>query len=57
LHLPVARNSFERALSGHFYDHLPPAEREMFLGEARRVAAELVVVDSALRPGVEAEQL
>jgi ubiquinone/menaquinone biosynthesis C-methylase UbiE len=56
LHLPLAANSFERALSGHFYGHLPPAEREAFLGEVHRVATELVVVDSALRPGVQAEQ-
>jgi ubiquinone/menaquinone biosynthesis C-methylase UbiE len=57
LHLPVAANSFERALSGHFYGHLPPVERDSFLSEVHRVATELVVVDSALRPGVEAEQL
>jgi ubiquinone/menaquinone biosynthesis C-methylase UbiE len=56
LHLPVAANSFERAVSGHFYGHLPPPEREMFLSEVHRVAGELVVVDSALRPGVGAEQ-
>ena len=57
LHLPVATNSFERALSGHFYGHLPPHERKMFLGEVQRVASELVVVDSALGPGVDAEQV
>ena len=28
----------------------------MFLTEVRRIAAELVVVDSALRPGVAAEE-
>jgi len=43
-------------LTGHFYGHLPPDERETFLAEARRVGAELLVIDSALRPGVEAEQ-
>lgn len=57
LHLPVAGTGFERVLSGHFYGHLPPPEREMFLSEVRRVASELVVVDSASRPGVDAEQL
>jgi ubiquinone/menaquinone biosynthesis C-methylase UbiE len=56
LHLPLAANSFERALSGHFYGHLPPAERDAFLSEVRRVATELVVVDSALRPAVQTEQ-
>jgi demethylmenaquinone methyltransferase/2-methoxy-6-polyprenyl-1,4-benzoquinol methylase len=57
LHLPMADASFERVLAGHFYGHLPPDEREQFLREVRRVAAELVIVDSALRPDVEAEQL
>jgi ubiquinone/menaquinone biosynthesis C-methylase UbiE len=56
LRLPVALKSVERVLTGHFYGHLPPLEREMFLSEVRRVAGELVVVDSALRPGVDAEQ-
>ena len=31
-------------------------ERALFLAEANRVATELVVIDSALRPGVAAEQ-
>jgi len=56
LHLAVADRAFDRVFTGHFYGHLPPAERSAFLAEARRVADELVVVDSALRPGVEAEQ-
>jgi SAM-dependent methyltransferase len=55
LALPFADGAFDRVLTGHFYGHLPPAERAAFLGEARRVAGELVVVDSALRPGVEPE--
>ena len=36
--------------TGHFYGHLEEAERQRFLAEARRVAGELVVADSALRP-------
>lgn len=56
LHLAVADHAFERVFTGHFYGHLPSAERRAFLGEARRVAGELVVVDSALRPGIEPEQ-
>ena len=56
LDLPFADHSFERVLSGHFYGHLPPDERETFLAEARRVADELVVVDSALRDDVDPEQ-
>jgi hypothetical protein len=42
-------------LTGHFYGHLAPAERSSFLAEARRVAAELIVIDSAIRPGIPAE--
>jgi len=57
LDLVVADGSFERVFTAHFYGHLPPGERGAFLAEARRVGAELVVVDSALRPGVEAEQV
>ncbi|WP_433163963.1 class I SAM-dependent methyltransferase [Kribbella sp. CA-247076] len=52
LRLPMADGSFDRALTGHFYGHLPADERAVFLAEVRRVAAELVVVDTALRPGV-----
>jgi demethylmenaquinone methyltransferase/2-methoxy-6-polyprenyl-1,4-benzoquinol methylase len=56
LDLPFADKSFERVFTGHFYGHLPPDERHVFLAEARRVARELIVVDTALRPGVEPEQ-
>jgi demethylmenaquinone methyltransferase/2-methoxy-6-polyprenyl-1,4-benzoquinol methylase len=56
LQLPVADHAFDRVLTGHFYGHLPPHERASFLAEVRRVAAELIVVDTALRPGVESEQ-
>lgn len=56
LKLPFADGAFDRVLTGHFYGHLAAAERSVFLAEARRVAGELVVIDSALRPGVEAEQ-
>lgn len=55
LALPFADGAFDRVLTGHFYGHLPGEERARFLAEARRVARELVVVDSALRPGVEPE--
>ena len=56
LSLPFADGAFERVFTGHFYDHLQPGERERFLAEARRVARELVVADSALRDGVEPEK-
>lgn len=56
LALPFADGALDRVLTGHFYGHLPPDERDLFLAEVRRVAGELVVIDSAIRPGVEAEQ-
>ncbi len=56
LSLPFADAAFDRVLTGHFYGHLPDDERAAFLAEARRVAGELVVIDSAMRPGVPAEQ-
>lgn len=55
LALPFPNDAFGRVFTGHFYGHLPEEERAAFLGEARRVARELVVVDSALRPGVAEE--
>jgi ubiquinone/menaquinone biosynthesis C-methylase UbiE len=45
--LPFADGAFERLFTGHFYGHLEEADRVAFLDEARRVAAELVVVDSS----------
>jgi ubiquinone/menaquinone biosynthesis C-methylase UbiE len=50
LALPFADGAFERVFTGHFYGHLEEPERLRFLREARRVAAELVIVDSAARP-------
>ena len=55
--LPFADAAFERVFTGHFYGHLTRGERERFLGEARRVARELVVVDSILRDDVQAESV
>ena len=51
--LPFDDDSFDRVFTGHFYGHLDEDQRARFLGEARRVAPELVVVDSALRDDVE----
>jgi SAM-dependent methyltransferase len=56
LHLPFADYAFDRVITGHFYGHLPPDERHAFLAEARRLAGELIVIDSAWRAGIEAEQ-
>jgi ubiquinone/menaquinone biosynthesis C-methylase UbiE len=49
LQLPFADGSFGRVFTGHFYGHLEDPERRRFLDEARRVARELVVVDSSVR--------
>jgi ubiquinone/menaquinone biosynthesis C-methylase UbiE len=46
LRLPFADGAFDRVFTAHFYGHLVPDEREAFLREARRVASELIVVDS-----------
>jgi ubiquinone/menaquinone biosynthesis C-methylase UbiE len=51
--LPFADGEFDRVFTGHFYGHLLDDEREPFLAEARRVAIELVVVDSAAREDAE----
>jgi demethylmenaquinone methyltransferase/2-methoxy-6-polyprenyl-1,4-benzoquinol methylase len=45
--LPFPDGSFERLFTGHFYGHLEEPDRGAFLDEARRVADELVVVDSS----------
>jgi ubiquinone/menaquinone biosynthesis C-methylase UbiE len=56
LSLPFEDRSFDRIVTGHFYGHLEEVERSRFLAEARRVAPELVVVDSALHDDVDAEE-
>jgi demethylmenaquinone methyltransferase/2-methoxy-6-polyprenyl-1,4-benzoquinol methylase len=56
LSLPFEDGAFERVSTAHFYGHLEREDRERFLAEARRLAPELVVVDSALREDVEAEE-
>ncbi|MBV9605082.1 MAG: hypothetical protein JO027_08245, partial [Solirubrobacterales bacterium] len=42
--------------TGHFYGHLQGDARAGFLAQARRLAPELVVVDSAARPDHEREE-
>jgi ubiquinone/menaquinone biosynthesis C-methylase UbiE len=49
LSLPFPDGAFERVFTGHFYGHLEPVDRKRFLAEARRVAPEIVVVDTAVR--------
>jgi ubiquinone/menaquinone biosynthesis C-methylase UbiE len=54
--LPFGNGEFERVFTGHFYGHLLADERQRFLQEARRVGGALVVVDSARREDVPAEE-
>jgi ubiquinone/menaquinone biosynthesis C-methylase UbiE len=52
---PFAPGAFERVHASHFYGHLTDEQRVAFLDVAARLAGELVITDSALRPGGEAE--
>ena len=56
LSLPFEEGAFGRVFTAHFYGHLEGEDRERFLAEARRLAPELVVVDSALREDVDPEE-
>jgi demethylmenaquinone methyltransferase/2-methoxy-6-polyprenyl-1,4-benzoquinol methylase len=56
MRLPFADGTFDRVFTGHFYGHLTRGDRQAFLTEARRLAPELVVVDSAVRPDHEHEE-
>lgn len=50
LALDFPDDTFGRVFTGHFYGHLETDERRRFIASARRIAPELVVVDSAVRP-------
>ena len=54
LALPFGDGELDRVFTSYFYCHLEESERARFLDEARRVAAELVVVGSVHQPGTEA---
>jgi demethylmenaquinone methyltransferase/2-methoxy-6-polyprenyl-1,4-benzoquinol methylase len=56
LELPFPDHAFDRLFTAHFYGHLEGGDREAFVREARRVADEIVVVDSAIRAEVGAEE-
>jgi ubiquinone/menaquinone biosynthesis C-methylase UbiE len=53
LDLPFEDGAFDRLFTSYFYCHLEEDDREHFLGEARRVARELVIVGSRAQPGEE----
>ncbi len=46
LSLPFENDAFDRVFTSYYYCHLEDDDRQRFLAEARRVAAELVVVAS-----------
>jgi len=52
-----ADGAFERVATGHFYGHLEEPERVRFVAHARRLAPELLVIDSARRDDVPAERM
>jgi len=54
--LPLRTKAVTRLFTGHLYGHLEASERAAFLGEARRVADELVILDSSLPPGARSEE-
>jgi demethylmenaquinone methyltransferase/2-methoxy-6-polyprenyl-1,4-benzoquinol methylase len=56
LALPFPDDTFERVVTAHFYGHLEEPDRVRFLAEAFRVAPEIVVVDSAIRPDHDATE-
>jgi ubiquinone/menaquinone biosynthesis C-methylase UbiE len=53
LELPFDDGEFDRVFASYFYCHLEEDERVRFLGEARRVARELVIVATKWKEGVE----
>ena len=56
LELPFPDSSFGRVFASYFYCHLEEAQRRRFLAEAQRVAREVVIVGSRLRPGERPER-
>jgi hypothetical protein len=56
LELPLRDSSVERLFASHVYGILQPSERVVLLVEARRVARQVVLLDSGRPPGVPAEQ-
>jgi len=47
IELAFPNDAYDRIVTGHFYGHLDERQRLTFLENARRVAAELVVVDAS----------
>lgn len=56
LALPFRSQQFDCLVAAHFYGHLPAPAARIFLGEARRVARAVVIVDAAKRDEVPFEE-
>lgn len=54
--LPFCPRSFGRALVSHLYGLLQPREARALLGEVRRIAGEVVILDAGRPAGVAAEE-
>jgi len=54
--LPFRRGSFDRALVSHLYGLLQPHEARALLGEVRRIAREVVILDAGRPLGVTPEE-
>jgi SAM-dependent methyltransferase len=57
LALPFREGAFERVFVGHVYGHLTADRARCFVDVARRVAPEMLVLDSALRADVRREEV
>jgi SAM-dependent methyltransferase len=55
MRLPIATNSIGRVFMSHLYGLLLPDESAELLAEVRRVANEMVILDSGRPPGTERE--
>ena len=56
LAMPFRSNQFDCLVAGHFYGHLDPPARRLFLAEARRVSSSMLIFDAAQRDEVPPEE-
>jgi ubiquinone/menaquinone biosynthesis C-methylase UbiE len=57
LRLPFRAGAFDCLTAGHFYGHLAAQTRGRFLAEARRTAAQVLIIDAALREDTRPEEV
>ena len=57
LSLPFGPGAFECLVAGHFYGHLAEPHRSRFLAEARRVAAQILIIDAALQDNLPSDAM